>query len=255
MNDIDLSRTTGLTCWQGHTVQRLELVFEQPGLDGDRLEGLARSHLTDAEREYLEKIRSPKRRREWVGGRIAIKSLVIEHLWADAAGAPGLADLEVMPDPRGRPVLVLRLESDPPIPFPEISITHTRERAMVALLPAAAGVRLGVDIELIAARSPGFVKRVLTETELAAVEGRMDSSEQLALRWSLKEAAAKAMGMGFDELAPHEVEVVSLAPDGAAELGFLGRAADRYARVAGAGLVARAALHHGHSLAEVIIGR
>jgi phosphopantetheine--protein transferase-like protein len=252
---IEWERSYGLTSWRGFQVQRLEVELGQPGLTGDHIDELARAHLTSAELEVLANISSPKRRREWVGGRIAAKAMIIDHLWAGQPGAPVVTDLELLPDPHGRPIVALRRGVEPPCPIPEISISHTRELAVVALLQAAAGASLGVDIELIAERSPGFVKRVLTATELPHIEGRDDGAVQLALRWSLKEAAAKAIGMGFDELAPHEIEVTSLAADGTAELRFLGRAADRYARLGCNGLAARAVVHRDHSLAEVVIGK
>ncbi len=74
-------------------------------------------------------------------------------------------------------------------------------------------LRSGVDLvdvyrvaQLIEAGGDTFVSDVWTEAEQAYCEG---SPERLASRWGAKEAAMKALGIGFPDVSLRDIEVTS----------------------------------------------
>jgi phosphopantetheinyl transferase len=76
-----------------------------------------------------------------------------------------------------------------------VSLAHS---GGVGVAWAAPGVDVGIDVEKVGARPPGFAEAVLTEREqtmVARMTGSMD--ERLTTLWTLKEAAAKAEGAGL----------------------------------------------------------
>ena len=91
---------------------------------------------------------------------------------------------------------------------------------------------IGVDIvevprfRALLARRPRIAERLFTPAERAYAEGRSDPTERLAVRFAAKEAAMKALGAGFGDVAFREVEVVR-ARSGQVGLQLSGRAAAR----------------------------
>lgn len=96
---------------------------------------------------------------------------------------------------------------------------------------------IGIDIvdvprfRALLARRPRIAERLFTPGERAYAETRADPTERLAARFAAKEAAMKALGAGFGDVAFREVEVVR-ADSGQVGLRLSGRAAAR-ARAAG----------------------
>lgn len=88
-------------------------------------------------------------------------------------------------DPGGRPVV----QSPHPPPM-DVSITHAGNHALVAL---AQGVRVGVDVEMVAPRQRTMLDRFFTAEEFAWAG---DQLERVHLLWTAKEAALKALGTG-----------------------------------------------------------
>ncbi len=146
--------------------------------------------LSAAERERLAELREgsvEKRVRQWRLGRYAAKSACRRFMDAewraitianDEHGAPHLSGIET-----------------PPF----LSISHSGDESLVAV----AERRLGVDIEL---RRPwhaspmGLARRVCDEAEFRRWFDGLDDDEagrRLIRLWVLKEAAAKATGLGF----------------------------------------------------------
>lgn len=93
---------------------------------------------------------------------------------------------------------------------------------------------IGVDIvevprfRALLARRPRIVERLFTPAERAYAEGRSDPAERLAVRFAAKEAAMKALGAGFGDVAFREVEVTR-ARSGQVGLRLSGRASARAA--------------------------
>ncbi len=87
-----------------------------------------------------------------------------------------------------------------------LSLTHSHGVAVAAL--GAPGVPLGVDLERVEKRSPGFLADWFTDAEQAFVAAAPAGETGLAatLVWSAKEAVMKALREGL-RIPPRAVEV------------------------------------------------
>ncbi|MCS6903047.1 MAG: 4'-phosphopantetheinyl transferase superfamily protein [Candidatus Bipolaricaulota bacterium] len=127
--------------------------------------------LTGEELRLLERLRSPRRQRDWLAGRLAAKELVrTKH-------ALPLRDIEILSDVNGAPELRCANVA--------LSIAHSAGHALVALGPA--GQSVGVDLQQIRPVREDLSVRVLNESEQRAL-----SLSDLLVFWALKEAAIKA---------------------------------------------------------------
>lgn len=93
---------------------------------------------------------------------------------------------------------------------------HDLVRDLHALLADASLVtgelRLGVDVcsiaeldqQLSSSGGPSFRNRVFTPHEIDYAAGRTD---RLATRWAAKEAVGKAIGTGFRDIEPRQIEI------------------------------------------------
>jgi len=138
-----------------------------------------------------------KRRHEWLLGRSVAKDAV-RLLVENHGGVPlAPADIEILPDPYGRPRAVGPFAARLGIQ-PAISISHSRGTA-VALAALHPGQLVGIDLENLAQRRESFEAIAFRPDErrmLAAMP--LESRQEWALRmWCAKEAVAKALGRGF----------------------------------------------------------
>jgi len=125
------------------------------------------------------------RRRKWLLGRAAAKTLFAE--------LPGTRDLpateiSVLNDPSGAPYALLGEERWPLC----LSLSHRQD---VGLAVAATEVEtvLGADVETIEPRDPALPRQFFTARELAWAQ----DDQQVALIWSAKEAVLKLLGVGL----------------------------------------------------------
>ncbi len=153
--------------------------------------------LTDAEREVLSQFRVPKRRGDWLLGRWVVKRALI------LSGAAGTEEeVAILASVSGAPdVFVLGQPADV-----SLSLTHSHGVAVAALGPA--GIRLGVDLESIEERTPGFLGDWFTRAEQAFVmeAGVGEAALAATLVWSAKESVMKALREGL-RIPPKAVEV------------------------------------------------
>lgn len=171
----------------------------ESAVGGEQLPGGVAS-LSRREQASFERLRFPRRRREWLLGRYAAKVL-LSRVEADLANR-SLANIEILGEESGAPFVMVdgrRREGT-------LSISHRAGLAFVAWNPA--GEPLGVDVELIESRSPAFAKDFFTDDEYAALGRLTDEQHVLAvtLIWSLKEAALKALRQGL-RVDTRQVEV------------------------------------------------
>lgn len=148
--------------------------------------------LTSAEIETLSHLRFPKRREDWRLGRWTAKSCIAAY--AEKSGrSHDLSRIEIRPGPSGAPFAVL-LDTNA---FIAISLSHRAGKAMCALAPPK--VSVGCDLELIEARSAGFLWDYFTREEQALVERTSVDQRSLVLNvlWSAKESALKALHQGL----------------------------------------------------------
>lgn len=171
---------------------------------------LEQTHLTPAER--AETARGPEPRRSLrLWGRIAAKDAARRLRLDRGAGPDYPADLEIRPDPVGKPVL-RSLAGVGPIPL--VSIAHA-DGVAVALATLDPTARPGIDLVKVAPRPAGFEAVAFTAGERALLDlsARSGSRDEWVARfWAAKEAAAKASGLGLVD-GPRSAEVVGVGPN------------------------------------------
>jgi acyl transferase domain-containing protein/phosphopantetheinyl transferase len=175
---------------------------------------LAHTVLSHEERaEWMQLPSNPKRRSEWLLGRVALKEVV--RRWAlDSSGVALLpADISVRVDTAGRPFIAPEgLEALDALP--QVSLAHAGGWC-VAIAASPKGP-VGIDLELLGRiHLPDFLDGAFTTAERTRVEGvAVEQREELALRlWCAKEAAAKSLGTGLNG-RPQRFAVTELTPDG-----------------------------------------
>ena len=137
-------------------------------------------------------MRFPKRRADWKLGRWTAKRALAVY-WNLPADLRSLARLEIRSAASGAPEAFL---GDGPAPV-TISISHRAGRAACAIArPEAA---LGCDLEIVEPRCDAFAADYFTveEQELLAQASPADRFQLLALLWSAKESALKALRVGL----------------------------------------------------------
>lgn len=145
--------------------------------------------LSPEERQRVDGFSLPKRRREFVLGRAAARTLLAEHLDV----APPDVPLRVADDGA---VEVVGLDL-------AVSITHSGQHSVAAIAPRP----VGVDLERIVPRHPDLPRFLLHPDEHAAFEKLpLDLDRSTILYWTLKEAALKALRTGF-RLSPKKLRL------------------------------------------------
>lgn len=141
---------------------------------GDEILGLR-------ERAFFQTLTLPKRKMEWLGGRLALKKLV------SAQSGATVKEIEILPQTQsGKPSL--QVGGKPyEIPF---SITHSHGYAVAAVAPAARYI--GIDLEKIVHRMEAWKKDFFHPDELTG-----EGDAFLTALWTQKEAAVKLLGTGL----------------------------------------------------------
>jgi malonyl CoA-acyl carrier protein transacylase/phosphopantetheinyl transferase (holo-ACP synthase) len=135
----------------------------------------------------------PDQRIDWLFGRLAGKDAV-RMLWHTAKGKRLFPiDMDVVHDSRGRPSAEY-LDRQAAYALPSLSISHSG--GLMAAM-AAWTDRLGIDLEKIEPRSPGFEEIAFDESERILLGSAPDRDEWIARFWSAKEAVGKALGCGL----------------------------------------------------------
>jgi len=150
--------------------------------------------LSASEAVRLGGLRFAKRRTDWRLGRWTAKRALATYLNMSGDGNPkALAGIEIRPAPDGAPEVFL---ANQPAAV-TISLSHRAATAICAVMPA--GGALGCDLETIEPRSDGFVADYFTAEEQALVARTpaADRPRLLALLWSGKESALKALRVGL----------------------------------------------------------
>ena len=168
---------------------------------------------------------SDHRRVEWLIGRAAAKQAVRKLL----ARRYGLmlcpADIQLTSDERGRPMVV---EGCIPglLSVADISIAHTGGMAVAIAVDHQENLRVGIDMEQsrpLEAGLAGIAFGSDEESLLSGLDGAA-ANERMLLLWCVKEAAAKAIGLGFQG-KPRSYVVSEYNPsDGTAKVRYAGAA-------------------------------
>jgi 4'-phosphopantetheinyl transferase len=146
-------------------------------------------NLSEDELWMSARLRSAEARRDYLAAHALARALLAELSGADPSR------LVLQASPAGRPELILP-RSGSRFHF---SISHADG---IALCAAAAGCEVGVDVESLGnlAGDPLGVAEIVCSPEemrdLLAVR-REESAQRLLVAWTVKEAIAKATGLGF----------------------------------------------------------
>ena len=157
------------------------------------------------EETYYQTLRFPKRRTEWLGGRVALKRVVAHQLCLS-----DLAQIEILPQENGKPQLLVE---QTPLMLAH-SITHSHGFAVAAVSPE--GTLLGIDLEKIDHRMDAWKRDFFHPDELTS-----GGDDFLTALWTQKEALVKLLGTGLS-LRSKEVCCVDGTPR------FSGRALELY---------------------------
>jgi phosphopantetheinyl transferase (holo-ACP synthase) len=142
--------------------------------------------------DLLNSLHFVPRRSDWRLGRWTAKH-AFAAFWNWPCSFPDLAKIEILPAPSGTPEVFVE---DRKVPV-TISLSHRMHRAICVL--ASGFVELGADLEAIEPHSDGFTADFFTREEqaLLARKTAAERSLLLALLWSAKESALKALHAGL----------------------------------------------------------
>lgn len=142
--------------------------------------------LTLTEKRVYFAFRFDKRKREWLAGRLAAKRLARKKI-AESGLIYSDNEIAIEKNEAGAPYIRAR-----PCPWP-ISISHSGEWAVAAMMDGPRPSAIGVDIEKIEDRDPSWLDIAFDAEEKAP---GLDSAEQ-TLYWTRKEAVSKLLGIGL----------------------------------------------------------
>lgn len=143
--------------------------------------------LSPDELSQLAGFKVPKRRRDWLAGRLAAKKLFLGML-AERGRAARPSELSILNRKDGTPYLAFPWEGEP---APFLSLSHAPGGAVAAA--ADGGRRVGVDAEQVAERPEAFVTVFAHPSERP---GLRSPQEQTRL-WTLKESVLKLLSLGL----------------------------------------------------------
>jgi 4'-phosphopantetheinyl transferase len=148
--------------------------------------------LCPGEIHRLTDLRFAKRRADWRLGRWTAKRAVSECLGLPQA-PQALAEIEIRAGSSGAPEVLLRNQPA----YLSVSLSHRSGRAVCAV--ARSTVALGCDVEEVEPRSEAFVADYFSAQEqaLVAQSRAEDRARLVALLWSAKESALKALHAGL----------------------------------------------------------
>ncbi len=154
--------------------------------------------LGPAERQRLAALRIPKRRADWLLGRLAAKTLVARLLSDLVRMELPLDAFDIVAEVSGAPVV--RLADGGKLPV-GVSISHSEGMAFsAAWAETGDGLSAGADLERIAPREAGFVRDFFRPHEIdawGALSPGGDRDIFATAVWSAKEAVLKALRVGL----------------------------------------------------------
>jgi phosphopantetheinyl transferase (holo-ACP synthase) len=176
-------------------------------IPGGNFDWLGRLCLTHSEIDCFDQLESPRRKRQWLFGRLAAKDAV--RMWMKQQyGIEFLHPLTfaILNDELGCPLVQMLFDLPAP---PFITISHAGDRSFAA---AAAGP-IGIDAEpndrLVEEILPHFAQPAEQQI-LAAFEDQSNAALRL---WCAKEAVGKVRGTGLGG-APKNFELIDFEADG-----------------------------------------
>ena len=149
--------------------------------------------LSPRELSQLGRLRFPKRRADWLLGRWTAKHAVAAYLRL-CQDPQALKRIEIRRALSGAPEV--HIGEKPP----EVSISLSHRQAVAMCIVAPVSSKLGCDLEMIESHSDAFIRDYFTHEEQVAIDNiatEGDRQRAIALVWSAKESALKAMTLGL----------------------------------------------------------
>lgn len=150
--------------------------------------GKARETLSAAELDAYRALAAPKRRLDWLAGRLAAKKALRLRL-SNSIQPPSLAGIEIFNDASGKPFCRVPEPCRQAARRLSFSISHCAQGGLCAVV---SGPAVGVDWEIVAPRAARLLEMVLHPTER-----RPASPLEETRIWTLKEAVLKLLGLGL----------------------------------------------------------
>jgi 4'-phosphopantetheinyl transferase len=149
--------------------------------------------LSSGERARLDRMQVPKRRNDFLLGRWTAKRVMAALL-----GGRAYAEIDVRASGDGSPQAYV----DGVASRWSVSLGHSAGRAIAVVRPSGL---IGADIERVEPRSQGLVDDFFTPDEVAWVAARApaERDRSIAVIWSAKESALKALRRGLREDTRH----------------------------------------------------
>ena len=163
--------------------------------------------LTPAERAILAALRFEKRRRDWLGGRLAAKRAVLRLAGSgsfDWCPESTLA-VEILPGSTREPHVYASGSPDPS--SLQVSISHSGQIAGAVACHSNDG-RIGFDMERVEPVEPALYSLAFLPAEIDAIESVPGPSRTECVHsfWTAKEAVSKAVGKGL-AISLHDIEL------------------------------------------------
>jgi 4'-phosphopantetheinyl transferase len=140
----------------------------------------------------LDGMRFAKRRADWRLGRWTAKRAVAAYLKL-ASHPLDLADLGIRSAPSGAPEVFI---ANRPA---RVAVSLSHRSGIAACAVTLSGAELGCDLEIVEPRSDAFITDYFAAEEQALLErtSAAEHSQLIALLWSAKESALKALRIGL----------------------------------------------------------
>ncbi|MFJ9538351.1 4'-phosphopantetheinyl transferase family protein [Streptomyces sp. NPDC101225] len=166
---------------------------------------LRHRHLDAGERAQARQLRLPKRRVEWLAGRLALKHGVCAYQGRHFGTRTGTREVRVSAVTDG--LRAGKPQVDQPV---EVGLSHSVDFAVAVCGPRA----VGIDVEQVR-RMPPMLTALLTLPAGAAgdTESGLLRAMPPSLHWACKEAVLKHFGFGL-RVDPKEVELTGWRADG-----------------------------------------
>jgi phosphopantetheinyl transferase len=151
--------------------------------------------LASSEREMVARLRSAKRRKDWLAGRLAAKRAIARYLEEVHRLSVPTAQIVIGYDEQGRPRPRL-LSTNTVAEDLSLSLAHCDGWGLAAVADRPRVGHIGVDLQRIRPVRPALVERILTASECMQLSERFAGREieGFFIYWTLKEAALKALG-------------------------------------------------------------
>lgn len=149
-------------------------------------------YLGDQEKKIFQKLKIPKRKREWLGARLLAKDLI--RAVDKRLGDKEFREIEVLNEPSGAPVLAISGDEGN---TGKVSLSHSNGVALCAY--SSDDIQFGIDLELVESRAKEFVEDFFTAGELDQVSKLPTGAQNLFITviWSGKESVLKALSSGL----------------------------------------------------------